>query len=163
MSHGRRNSTIGSTLLGFFLLLPGCTPSLIPDTTVPDTAENREICQIMERYRRAMEQRDVDALRLLTSRRYFENASTTADPTDDWGYPELEKVLEELKTAVKMATYDIKITRIHIDGRTAEVDYEYTWNFQYTDGEQDSWTRKTDVNRLSLMKDGAEWKIVAGM
>lgn len=163
MSHGKRHFPIRSTAALGLLLMLGCAPALIPNTNVPDTPENREILDVMERYRHAMEQRDVDTLQRLASRRYFENASTTADPTDDWGFPELEAVLGEMKDAVKTATYDIKVTDIRIAGDTAEVDYEYTWNFQYTDGDQDSWTRKTDVNRLSLIKDGGQWKITAGM
>ncbi len=141
----------------------GCAPALIPGTNVRDTEVNREVLQTVQRYRKAMEDRDADALRALVSQRYFENASSTGDASDDWGFPDLETVLADVKGHVKTCIYDIKVTDIIIDGSKAEVDYEYTWNFQYTDGQQDSWARKSDSNRLSLLRESDQWKIVAGM
>ncbi len=163
-----RRSTVAASLLALSALLalstnPGCRPSYIPDTQILDTPENREILEVVERYRKAMEQRDVETLESLVSRRYYENGSTTADQSDDWGFPDLDRILGELKDSVKTCVYDIKVTAIHRNGNRADVDYEGTWSFQYTDGEQDGWSRRTDVNRLSLVKEDGRWKFVAGL
>lgn len=143
--------------------LLGCKPSLIPDTQISDTPENREILAMVERYRQAMEKRDIASLKALVSDRYYENASSTGDQSDDWGFPDLDRVVEEVGGAVKTCTYDIRVTDIRVEGDRAEVVYEFTWNFQYSDGEQDGWSRKTDVNRISLLKDDGVWRFVAGM
>ncbi len=145
------------------LLLAACGPSLIGDTQIADTPEHRAILQVVERYRQAMERRDFEAIKSLVSTRYYENGSSTGDASDDWGYPDLERVLKELGGALRTVTYDIQVKAIHLDGPRAEVDYEYTWNFQYSDGDQDGWSRKSDVNRLSLLKEGSDWKFVAGL
>ncbi len=141
----------------------GCKPALIPNTEIRDTEENREIMRVVERYRQAMEQRDMDSLRPLISPRYYENASSTGDQSDDWGFPDLDAVLGEVGGSLRAVTYDLKVTAIDVEGDRAEVKYEYTWNFQYFDGDAEGWARKSDVNRLSLLREEGTWRFVAGL
>ena len=70
-------------LLGVLML--GCAPTYIKNTKVPNTPDNREIIQFVERYRTAIEHRDNDLLLSLVSPRYLENASTTDKSDDDYG------------------------------------------------------------------------------
>ena len=153
------------TLCGALLpvAMAACATARIPNTEVVDTPENRAVVAVVERYRTAMETRDAPTLRAMASKHYYENASTTASAEDDWGFPNLEEVLKRLTDNVKSVTYDVHITDLQIYGERADVDFELTWAFQYTDGERDGWTRKTDTNRLELIREDGDWHILSGM
>jgi hypothetical protein len=99
----------------------------------------------------------------MTSQHYYENASTTHTSEDDWGQPELEKILERFKEHVKAVHYEIAIEGVKVVGNRADVDYKHTWAFQYTDGDRDAWTRRSDSNRLELIKEPDGWRILSGM
>ena len=57
-------------------LVPGCAQTLIPNTDVPDTAENREIVDFVEEYRHAVEERNPAGILRLVSERYFDDNGT---------------------------------------------------------------------------------------
>lgn len=145
-------------------ILASCGPKYIKDTQVPDTPENRVIADLVERYRRALEQRDVGALKEIVSRRYFSNAGTTADPSDDYGYEQLEeKVLPALSDNVKQVQYHIQLRRIDVGAERATADFEFYYKVFYVDGGKDRWIAKTDFNRLEFAKEDGVWRIVSGL
>jgi len=93
-------------MLASVLAFAACGPKYIENTKVIDTPENRQIADVIEKYRQAVERRDVDALKELISRRYFTGAGTTANSEDDYGYEQLEqKVLPMLRDDVKSVQY----------------------------------------------------------
>ncbi|MBM4396736.1 MAG: hypothetical protein FJ087_13730 [Deltaproteobacteria bacterium] len=152
--------------LAALLALAACGPKFIKDTKVEDTPQNREIAALVERYRVALEQRDVASLKELVSRTYFSNAGTTADPSDDYGYEQLEqKVLPELRESVKQVQYSISLRKIEVnkekDHATAE--FEYYYKVSYVDGGKDRWIAKSDFDRLDFAKEDGVWRIVAGL
>ena len=53
------------------LTLVACGPKYIPNTEVPDNPKNREIVELVERYRQAVEERNINALKEMISRSYF--------------------------------------------------------------------------------------------
>lgn len=143
--------------------LAGCGPTYIQGTKIEATPEKQRLAELVERYRVALEQRDVDALRALASNDYYENASTTDDPSDDYDFNGLEKVLHDLQNTVKAVRYQIDITDIQVMGDVATVDYEYRSQYLYQMGEQDHWETANDRNRLTFKKENGEWRIVSGM
>ena len=145
------------------LLVAACATAKIKGTDLDDTAQNREIVDVVERYRVAVESRDARSLKALASKHYYENASTTHTSGDDWGRPELEEVVERFKKHVMAVNYVIAIKAVRIVGNRADVDFVHTWAFQYTDGERDAWTRSSDRNRLELIKESDGWHILSGM
>lgn len=145
------------------LALSACGPSYVKGTRVEYTAERQEVANVVERYRLAVEQRDSDALRALASRDYYENASTTDDPTDDYDYNGLTKVLADLKNTVKAVKLEIDMKDIQILGERAMVDYEFKSQYLYTVGETDKWATATDKNRLSFRLEDGRWRILGGM
>ncbi len=152
-------------LLAAGLTTAGCGPRYVKGTEVEYTAERQHLADLVERYRLAMEQRDVDALRELASDDYYENASTTTDPEDDYGHAGLERVFTDLINNVKDVKYEVEITDIQVmgEGKSAHVDLEYTGKYLYTIGEQDRWQTVSDKNRLSFRKEKDQWRIVSGM
>lgn len=162
----RRRGLLGAALL--FVLAAsgapaGCATPRIQGTSLDDTPENRVIVDFVERYRAAVESRDVETLKGLASRHYYENAATTHTSHDDWGRPDLDAVLERFRDHVKAINYELRITDVRVVGNRADVDCEQTWAFQYTDGDRDAWTKKSDMNRLELIKEGEGWRILSGM
>jgi ketosteroid isomerase-like protein len=152
---------LGAGLLG----AAGCGPRYVEGTKVEYTAEKQRLADLIERYRLAMEQRDVEALRALASRDYYENGSTTTDPADDYGYDGLERLFVDVKNNVKDVKYTVEIKEIRVmaEGESAHVDLEYTGQYLFTIGERDRWETVTDKNRLTLRKEDGNWRIISGM
>src|SRR4051812_40787954 len=71
----------------------GCaTYNIIPGTKVFDTKPNREILEICEKYRRALESKDAPTLLSLAHPNYYEDSGTPKGD-DDYGYEGLKDVL----------------------------------------------------------------------
>lgn len=146
------------------LLLVGCGAAMIPGTRVEDTPENRAIHEVVEAYRTAVEERDMERLQRLVSRRYYENSSTTDTTHDDYGYDTVaDKVLPKLRDNIKKVQYRIVLRKVSIDGVRASAEYEYYWKFLYSEGGKESWIAANDFNRLDLILEDGTWKIAAGL
>lgn len=145
------------------LSLSACNPAYISNTKIPFSPEKQKIAELIERYRVALEQRDTDTLRQMTSEGYYENASTTDDPSDDYDARGLHEVLTKLKRQVKAVKYTIKINQIEVIENTAAVDVEYTGQYSFTYDERDRWATYADKNRITLRLEEGAWKIVSGL
>jgi hypothetical protein len=149
--------------LVFGLALSACGPSYIRGTKIEATPEKQALADIVERYRQAVEQRDLDAIERLASNDYYENGSTTEEPTDDYDFNGLVKVLRELKEKLKAVKYQIDITDISVLGETATVDYEYRSQFLFESAEQDRWETANDRNRLTFKRQNGQWRVISGL
>jgi hypothetical protein len=92
-----RNILMSALLLA--ALGTACGPRYLPGTKVEATEEREEVAAVVEQYRRAVEQRDNDAVRKLVSATYYENASTTEDPSDDYDAEGLDNNASLLSTS----------------------------------------------------------------
>lgn len=171
----------------------GCATARIPNTDVADTAENHELVDVAERYRRAVEQRDVRALLAMASPSYFEDSGTPAGD-DDYGIDGLRRLLATWADSVREVRYECRYRRIDVseDRRHATVDFTYTGSFTLVRppleappgtvpppesvmrsdpargemsnrGPQESWHRRVADNRLELEHVDGQWRITAGM
>ena len=153
-----------SSILFFAFFFVACGSNYIEDTTIEDTPDHREILAVVEYYRSAVEQRDVEALKRVISLRYYENASTTDVDNDDYGTEQvLTKIVPVLSDHVDQVFYEIEVTDLSMQNSEAFVDYKFVLKFHYTDGEKEHWGLKRDVNRLSLEREARGWLIVSGM
>ena len=141
----------------------GCaTVNTIPGTKVADTKANREILDVCERYRHAMEDRDAATLLSLAHPSYYEDSGTPL-ASDDYGYDGLKEVLQKRLSALKTIRYNIEYRHVAIAGHHAQVDIRYDASFQLATEMGDRWERKMNDKRLELEHDGKRWLIVAGM
>lgn len=159
-------------LLAAALLVPtlvGCGAT-IPNTTVEDTPENREVVQFVEEYRRAVEDRDVGQLLQLASARYLDDNGTITG-SDDLDYDSLREKLSGWRDRVLDVRYEIKYRRVSYDQSRIYVEFRYTASFRVTtpDGE-DRWARRLGDHRLVLTREEPEaegdtgpLRILAGM
>jgi hypothetical protein len=141
----------------------GCaTVNVIPGTKVIDTKPNREILDVCEKYRHALEDRDAPMLLSLAHPSYYEDSGTPGG-ADDYGYEGLKDVLSRRLASLKTIRYNIEYRRVEIDGRRARVDIRYDASFQIATEMGDRWERKQNDKRIELENDGGRWLIVAGM
>ncbi len=145
------------------LPLVGCaTMRTIPGTTVIDTKENRDLIDLCERYRHAMEDRDASQLLALAHPQYYED-SGTPKADDDYGYDGLKEVLSKRLAAVRAVRYNIEYRKIEFSGSRARVDIRYDASFQLATEMGDRWERKQNDKRIELENDGRRWLIISGM
>lgn len=142
----------------------GCATKYIANTEIEDTEANREIWNRVTEYRKAIEDRNADALLGLVSRQYYSNAGTTDDPTDDYGYNELRDViLEDFRNNLAEVQMRIIMQEIKIDGERAHASFEYYYNFRYLEGGNTAWQPKNDFNQLDFIKENDLWMIISGL
>jgi hypothetical protein len=145
------------------LAMAGCaTVNTIPGTKVADTKANRELLDVCERYRHAMEDRDAATLLALAHPNYYEDSGTPGG-SDDYGYEGLKEVLSRRLGALRTLRYNIEYRKVSITGHHAEIDIRYDASFQLATEMGDRWERKQNDKRIELENDGKRWLIIAGM
>ena len=108
----------------------GCSHQIIPNTEVEDNTDNRNVVVFCEKYRRAVEDRDVETLVQMASPRYFETGGN-ARSGDDIDYNGLRAYLTTKFKMTKAIRYEIRYHRItETENKVVYVDYTYTASFQ---------------------------------
>ena len=147
------------------LLAGGSCEKDIPNTTVPDTPENRAVIDFMEQYRRAVEARDVGALLAMADPRYLDdNGTPTGD--DDIDFRALKDKLGRWSDRVTDVRYEIKYRGVSRELDRILVDFRYSASFRVDYGEdEERWSRRIGENRLILQKDDVadRFFILSGM
>lgn len=149
-------------LLASTPLVPGCAETLIPNTDVPDTAENREIVDFIEGYRHAVEERNPAAILLLVSERYFDdNGTPGAD--DDIDYGGLRDRFQRWEGDVVDIRYEMRYRRITFEPDRVFVDFTYTGSFKVRDLDGERWSRRLADNRIEIVRENDEFRIISGL
>ncbi|MCB9739769.1 MAG: nuclear transport factor 2 family protein [Deltaproteobacteria bacterium] len=164
-SNASRRGRAVLVLVAAALLLSGCGPGYLDaGKKVPATDENREIYNVLVAYHRAIEDRDVEALRKLISKRYYENGGTTDTDKDDYGIDKLgADVLPKLRENVKRVQFRIKLLHIEVDGENAVAQYEYFGRALLTEGGRESYKMWNDFAQMKLLREDGAWKIAEGL
>lgn len=154
-------ATIGLGLLSTV----ACRTQLIPNTDVEDTSENRQVIEFCERYRKAVERRDVIQLLKLAHEDYYEDGGNI-DAEDDLDKAGLEAYLRSKFAQAKAIRYEIRYRRIGKGRRDiVTVDFTYSASYQLPTEAGDVWRRTVAENRLELVPkaDGEGFLILTGM
>jgi len=147
----------------FFLVLPSCAKKFIPNTTIHDNPYNRKIVKFCERYRLAVESKNVGKILMMASPDYYEDGGTPLGE-DDFDYTELRDILVDRFSKVKTIRYDIKYRKIAIEDDRIHIDYTWSGSFQIEGlSGQNHWFRKVEDNRLVLVEYKDSFKILSGM
>ena len=138
--------------------------SIDEESKIKNNDTNVAILKTVQKYRDAMANKDIETLKSLVSKDYYENGSTTDDLADDYGNERIEEILNDyLAQSVKDIRYIIEIKQLTQQGLEYYVDYQYIWNFRYEVAGQSYWQSKNDTNRLTLVEEDGEWKIKGGL
>lgn len=143
-------------------LLSGCANRYIPNTDVEDSSDNRKIITFCERYRHAVERRNVGELLSLVSPDYYEDGGNI-DASDDLDFAGLKDYLTNEFQDVKAIRYEIRYRRIVREDDVIYVDYTYSASYRIPSGKGDEWRRKVEENRLEIVPHQDKFLIVAGM
>lgn len=170
----RTTTAILAAVAALPLILAGCASqaSYIPGTKVVDSRTNREIIDVIENYRLAVERKDAAALVLMASPKYWEDGGT-ATGKDDYGYKRLREVLTGRFQQSSDLRYSMRYMRVdkkcppgaedRVNCR-AYVDVLIDASFTVIDARGEEMRRdKRDQNQLVLEWDGDSWKFLSGM
>lgn len=154
-------NTVLLALVG--LALVGCGKRYIPNTYVEDTEENHEIIDFVEKYRKAVEDRDSNSLLAMTSPLYFDDMGTPAGD-DDVDYDALKLGLARLRAEVLAARYQISYRGVtYITDNRVLVDLLYTGWFKVDTLDGPQWRRRLEPHRIVLAREDRKLKIISGM
>src|SRR5690606_31014332 len=136
---------------------------LIPNTDVEDTEQNRTLIDFCERYRKAVEHRNIGYLLEIAHPDYYEDGGN-ADSSDDLDRAGLEAFLRERFSEAKSIRYEIRYRRV-TKGRNDKllVDYTYSASYQVPTEAGDQWRRVVDDNRLELIPHKDSFLVLSGM
>jgi hypothetical protein len=140
----------------------GCSTHYIPNTDVVETDENRRLVEFCERYRKAVEQKDIDTLLKLASPDYYEDGGNV-DASDDLDYVGLRSYLEGKFQKASGIRYEIRYRRVLKAHESIYVDYTYSASYRIPGIKNEEWRHRVEDNRLELVPFQDEFRIVAGM
>lgn len=146
-------------------VVTGCASRYIPNTDVEDSEENRKIVAFCEKYRHAVEEKDIGLLMQLASEDYYATGGNV-DPRDDIDYAGLKDYLSGAFQDAKAIRYEIRYRRILRDDEEKDrifVDYTYSASYRIPGLKGEEWRRKVEDNRLELAPHNDEYRILTGM
>lgn len=150
------------SLACLLLALVGCGAQLIPNTDVPDTAENREAIELVEEYRHAVESHNPATILRLVSREYYDD-NGTPQSDDDVDYDGLQARLGRWTDDVLEVRYEMRYRRVAVYPERIFVDVTYTGSFKVRTAEGERWERRLADNRVELVRENGELRITSGL
>lgn len=144
------------------LALGACAPKRIPGTAIDDTEESRQILAVLEKYRAAVESKDVDAVMALLDPSFKDDAGTSG-PEDDVTYEELKKHLPEQFAQTQELKLDLTVKKITVN-KNDTADVVYTYNSAYKLPKLSSKLQSdSEIDQMTLKHVSGTWKIIRGM
>ncbi len=142
----------------------GCTGgnSYIKGTRVEDSADNRTIIGVIERYRQAVERKDAPAIMAMAAKSYWEDGGTPTG-ADDYGYDGLREVLTGRFQRADDIRYSMKYLKVRRQGELAFVEVVIDASYTITTPKGEQRMDQRDQNELVLEWDGEHWMFVSGM
>ncbi|HLK41045.1 MAG TPA: hypothetical protein VKU41_30045 [Polyangiaceae bacterium] len=140
-----------------------CSKAYIPNTDVEDTGDNRQVILFCERYRHALEDKDVAELLKMMSPGYFEDGGNTKSE-DDADFEKIRDFLTGDFLKTNGIRYEIRYRRVTFTERKhVYVDYTFAAAWKLPGVRSEEWHHQVADNRLDLVREGESFKIVAGM
>ncbi|WP_437709102.1 hypothetical protein WME95_32725 [Sorangium sp. So ce327] len=158
----RQTKAVASLLVVASAVLAGCATHYIPNTDVEDNDDNRKIISFCEKYRNAVESKNVGELLKLASPKYYEDGGNI-DAADDLDYAGLRAYLAGKFQDARAIRYEIRYRRVLKGDDVIYVDYTFSASYRIPGGKGEEWRRKVDDNRLELVEYQDGYRIVAGM
>ena len=162
MKRLERSALLLSMSLACALPLAGCTTHYIPNTDVEDNENNRKLIAFCERYRHAVENKDIATLLKLAAPKYYEDGGNV-DPTDDLDYAGLKAYLTSKFQDATTIRYEIRYRRVAKERDLVFIDYTYSASYRIPGLKGEEWRHRVEDNRLELMPYQDEYRIVGGM
>jgi hypothetical protein len=160
ISTKERRAVVAAALLGA-VFVSGCNKGFIPNTDVPDTAENRKVILFCEQYRHAVEEKNVGALLKLASPGYHKRGVGSDDDVD---FISLKDFLTSTFQQTDGIRYEIRYRRVTFEESShVSVDYTFAASYRIPGVKKEEWRHSVADNRLDLVPEGDGYKIMSGM
>lgn len=140
----------------------GCGSDLIPNTDVPNSEANRAAVDFVETYRHAVEEHNPAAILRLVSESYLDD-NGTPQTTDDVDYARLQEELTRWPEDVLDVRYEMRYRRVSTYSERVYVDVTYTAGFKLRTNDGERWERRLSDNRIELVRENGEFRIVSGL
>jgi hypothetical protein len=144
------------------VLLVACGAKRISGTDILDTADTRAVLDSVDEYRKAAERRDAETVMGLVSPLYFDDAGTS-DPVDDMDYGQLRKSLPADYKKLAAVKLDMQVRQVTVDGDRALVELLFEGHYRVTTPKREVAKQISDVQRMTLHREGGAWKITSGL
>ncbi|MDC3988114.1 nuclear transport factor 2 family protein [Polyangium jinanense] len=138
---------------------PPSSARYILKSDVPNTPENAAVIAFCERYRTAVEEKNVDLLVSMAAPDYYEDGGNV-DPADDVDAQALESYLRTSFGNAQEIRYEIHYRRIVRENDVILVDYFYTATYRFAGAQPKT---LSDDNRMVLVLAGDGFLIQSGM
>jgi hypothetical protein len=162
MKRLQRSVLILSAFLALAAPVAGCATHYIPNTDVEDSEDNRKLIAFCERYRHAVENKDIASLMKMAAPNYYEDGGNI-DPTDDLDYAGLKAYLASRFQDASAIRYEIRYRKIRKDRDLVFIEYTYSASYRIPGLKGDEWRHKVEDNRLELVPYQDQYRILAGM
>src|SRR6202046_3658062 len=156
--------TLSLLVVALALSALACSKVYIPNTDVEDNMQNRDVVLFCEKYRHALEDKNVGQILQLMSPTYFEDGGNTKNE-DDADFDKIREFLTSDFLRTAGIRYEMRYRRItYTETNHIFVDYTYAaaWKIPSLKGSGE-WHHQVADNRLDLVHDGDSFRIVAGM
>jgi len=139
----------------------GCV-RYFPGTEIPDNNDTRAIKDVMEKYRNAVEAKDVGTIVALCSERYRDDAGTI-QTDDDLDYATLRELLPKRLAKVQSSSLYMELKRIDVQQDDAIATYSYVWRYRLPSLTHNRPESNSDIMQMTFKRIGKEWKITRGL
>ena len=139
-----------------------CSASLIPNTLVEDSTQNRKVVLFCEEYRHAVEDKNIGKLVSMASPQYHSRGTGTHDFVD---FDRLKGTLTTDVPKTNAIRYEIKYQRVMFGENNHVLVYfrfAARWKAVKADGSEE-WQHRVADNQIDLVPEGDSYKIIAGM
>lgn len=137
------------------VLATACAPKLIPNTQIVDNRDNRDILQLVQKYREAYAARDAEGITALVSDDYLDKRAGISKRV-------LEEQLAEDFSRVRELQLELTVRRIEVKDDQAQVDYFYSTSY-LLDVPDAKWETRTDDKRMHLTRTSEGWRVISGL
>ena len=154
------------------VLAGGCgSGPTIPGTEIPDTEENRQIIQTLERYRSGFVRMDPTSI-LATAHPTYSDTAGTDDPSDDIVYEELGPLLRTRMSQLDSVRFTIDYLDVNVQKDRAVVKVWIDASFYLDPPSPDEevpavvsarYSRLQDHAMFELVREQDTWLITSGM
>jgi ketosteroid isomerase-like protein len=139
-----------------------CTSKKIPGTNLSDTESNRALIEMLDDYRRAVEDEDVEAIvRLLDEN--FSDDGGTADVADDMEYANVREKLQTYFSRVKNIRLQMTFRKLERSKSQPDIYFvSYSYMLSFSMGDKNMQDSDVKLMHVRKTKDGS-WRILNGI
>ena len=143
-------------------MFAACSHATIEGTSAADTRENREIYEIVQQLRMAMERRDAGRIVSFLSKDYYEDMGTVKSD-DDIGYDQMVPKVHDSMDRAKEVHVSFRVHDIQVEDERAYADVRYSSRTLMDFPAGAMWDTHKEFNRIKFVREADSWRVVSGL